>query len=60
MKVLHFLAYALLSALALDITSADGSHSRRQKEKKMRIISQLMAIPGVIAAGEYAFRGDRY
>lgn len=26
----------------------------------MRIISQLMAIPGVIAAGEYAFRGDRY
>lgn len=26
----------------------------------MRIISQLMAIPGVIAAGEYAYRGDRY
>lgn len=26
----------------------------------MRIISQLMRIPGVIAAGEYAYRGDRY
>lgn len=26
----------------------------------MRIISQLMHIPGVIAAGEYAYRGDRY
>ena len=26
----------------------------------MRIISQLMAVPGVIAAGEYSFRGDRY
>ena len=26
----------------------------------MRIISQLMTIPGVIAAGEYAYRGDRY
>lgn len=26
----------------------------------MHIISQLMAIPGVIAAGEYAYRGDRY
>lgn len=26
----------------------------------MRIISQLMKIPGVIAAGEYAYRGDRY
>jgi roadblock/LC7 domain-containing protein len=26
----------------------------------MRIISQLMQIPGVIAAGEYAYRGDRY
>lgn len=26
----------------------------------MRITSQLMRIPGVIAAGEYAYRGDRY
>jgi roadblock/LC7 domain-containing protein len=26
----------------------------------MHIISQLMAIPGVMAAGEYAYRGDRY
>ena len=26
----------------------------------MRIISQLLAIPGVIAAGEYAYRGDRF
>jgi roadblock/LC7 domain-containing protein len=30
------------------------------QEAWMRIISQLMAIPGVIAAGEYAYRGDRY
>ena len=26
----------------------------------MHIAKQLMAIPGVIAAGEYAYRGDRY
>lgn len=26
----------------------------------MRIISQLMAMPGVVAAGEYAYRGDRF
>jgi roadblock/LC7 domain-containing protein len=26
----------------------------------MHIVKQLMAIPGVIAAGEYAYRGDRY
>jgi roadblock/LC7 domain-containing protein len=26
----------------------------------MRIVKQLMAIPGVIAAGEYAYRGDRF
>jgi roadblock/LC7 domain-containing protein len=26
----------------------------------MQIIKQLMAIPGVIAAGEYAYRGDRF
>lgn len=26
----------------------------------MHIIKQLMAIPGVIAAGEFAYRGDRF
>jgi roadblock/LC7 domain-containing protein len=26
----------------------------------MHIVKQLMAIPGVIAAGEYAYRGDRF
>ena len=26
----------------------------------MQIVKQLMAIPGVIAAGEYAYRGDRF
>jgi roadblock/LC7 domain-containing protein len=26
----------------------------------MHIVRQLMAIPGVIAAGEYAYRGDRF
>jgi len=26
----------------------------------MNIVKQLMAIPGVIAAGEFAFRGDRF
>jgi roadblock/LC7 domain-containing protein len=26
----------------------------------MRIVKQLMVIPGVIAAGEYAYRGDRF
>lgn len=26
----------------------------------MHIVKQLMAIPGVIAAGEFAYRGDRY
>jgi roadblock/LC7 domain-containing protein len=26
----------------------------------MHIVKQLMVIPGVIAAGEYAFRGDRF
>ncbi len=26
----------------------------------MRIISQLLTVPGVIAAGEYAYRGDRF
>ena len=26
----------------------------------MSIISELMSLPGVIAAGEYAYRGDRY
>lgn len=26
----------------------------------MSVISELMSLPGVIAAGEYAFRGDRY
>jgi roadblock/LC7 domain-containing protein len=26
----------------------------------MHIIKQLMAIPGVMAAGEFAYRGDRY
>ena len=26
----------------------------------MHIVKQLMAIPGVIAAGEFAYRGDRF
>jgi roadblock/LC7 domain-containing protein len=26
----------------------------------MSVVSELMSLPGVIAAGEYAFRGDRY
>jgi roadblock/LC7 domain-containing protein len=26
----------------------------------MHVVKQLMAIPGVIAAGEYAYRGDRF
>jgi roadblock/LC7 domain-containing protein len=26
----------------------------------MHIVKQLMSIPGVIAAGEYAYRGDRF
>lgn len=26
----------------------------------MSVISELMSLPGVIAAGEYAYRGDRY
>lgn len=26
----------------------------------MSVVAELMALPGVIAAGEYAFRGDRY
>jgi roadblock/LC7 domain-containing protein len=26
----------------------------------MRVVSQLMSIPGVIAAGDYAYRGDRF
>lgn len=26
----------------------------------MHIVKQLMAIPGVVAAGEYAYRGDRF
>ena len=26
----------------------------------MSVTSQLMSLPGVIAAGEYAYRGDRY
>ena len=26
----------------------------------MSVISELMNLPGVIAAGEYAYRGDRY
>jgi len=26
----------------------------------MSVVSELMGLPGVIAAGEYAFRGDRY
>jgi len=26
----------------------------------MSVISELMGLPGVVAAGEYAYRGDRY
>ena len=26
----------------------------------MSVVAELMALPGVIAAGEYAYRGDRY
>ena len=26
----------------------------------MSVVSELMGVPGVIAAGEYAYRGDRY
>lgn len=43
-------------ATAADCTLTVIHHERLS----LRIISQLMKIPGVMAAGEYAYRGDRY
>jgi roadblock/LC7 domain-containing protein len=38
----------------------DNNESRQRGGRQMHIVKQLMAIPGVIAAGEFAYRGDRF
>jgi roadblock/LC7 domain-containing protein len=51
---------ALYCGLARQFATARADIIKIKGGGSMHIVKQLMSIPGVIAAGEYAFRGDRF
>jgi roadblock/LC7 domain-containing protein len=51
---------ALYCGLARQYATVRADINKIERGGSMHIVKQLMSIPGVIAAGEYAYRGDRY